>query len=39
MKIQQEIVDLYDEKGNSKGTKVIVKIPVDINYNIYKNVR
>jgi len=33
-KIKQEIVDLYDEKGNPAGTKVIVEIPISIKYDM-----
>ena len=28
----QEVVDLYDEKGKAKGTKVILRIPVNPTY-------
>ncbi len=34
VKIKQEIVDLYDEKGNPAGTKVILEIPINIKYNM-----
>ncbi len=33
-KIHQEIVDLFDKDGKPAGTKVIIHIPTDINYDV-----
>ena len=34
MKIEQEVIDLFDDSGNPTGTKVIVEIPINIKYNM-----
>ena len=39
IKIQHKIIDLYDDRGKATGTKVILNIPLNINYNLYKHVR
>ena len=39
IKIQQSIIDLYDDSGIAAGTKVTLEMPEKINFNIYGSIK